>query len=184
MRLTPWRSGAPLVLLAVLASGCSGPVTESPPLECDFPVSHDLGSPGVIAPARFTMTAGRVRVDYSHQSTESLFGEIYEKGRVYIDDGGTTPSPDPDHPGHVLAAHRLVVSIDESVTVDLPAGSYWLVTSQGQITLASCPDVTVSGVVAGLPGGPITYPPSMPPPTTIRSSSAPTENVTPGASPR
>ena len=184
MRPTPWKSGSSLVLLAVLASGCGGPVTESPPLECDLPASHDLGSPGVIAPARFTMTAGRVRVDYSHLSTDSLFGELYERGQVYIDDGGTTPSPDPDHPGSVLAAHSLVVSIDESVTVDLPAGSYWLVTSQGQITLASCPDVIVSDVVAGLPDVHFTSPPSMPPPTTIPSSPAPTENATPGTSPR
>ena len=79
----------------------------------------------------------------------------------------------------MLAAHSLVVSIDESVTVDLPAGSYWLVTSQGQITLASCPDVIVSDVVAGLPDVHFTSPPSMPPPTTIPSSPAPTENTPP-----
>ena len=143
--------GACLAMLPALG-GCSDPRgsggQEDDPrgASCPTPVVTDLGIPFRGARTAFFRTSGgEVWIGVSELG-DSLFGKVTQTG---VDIGPGPHPPEVDRVSNrVSGAVRSVTVHDDRLTlVDLPAGSYWLVSSNGgRIELRTCPGVTISEV--------------------------------------
>jgi len=109
-------------------------------------------------PAQFTTTGGQLFITahwYSHDG-------VLDFGRrgatvFYIGPADTPPSYDPDRKLVTPQTARLEVHEGEYGTVDLPAGHYWLLTSNGgDVEIVNC----AAGGVTGQPPPPLLFTPS------------------------
>ena len=132
----------------------------TPALVCQAPVETDLGRPTIDVPAWFTLTEGRARFAISDTSLENTIASDLDVSTVYVGGATTVPTVRPAEGGRIVNS-RYAVEVDPEHpgTADLAAGSYWLVSPTGRITLAVCPGTTVSGVLPG-PGATVTTTPS------------------------
>ena len=159
---------AAALLLTGAVGGCSdsgGSGEEAKDVDssaCPDPTVTRLGVPfrGVSA-AFFHTSGGEVRIGVSELS-DTVLGDMTQTG-VDIGPGESTPEIDRDS-NHVLnASESVTVHLDRLAAVSLPAGSYWLVSSNGgRIALHTCPDVTISDVrpADGDPGSAFSTQPS------------------------
>ena len=149
--ITRLALGACLALLPALG-GCSdskrsgGPEDDEHGASCATPVVTDLGSPfRGMRTAFFRTSGGELRIGVSGLG-DSLFGKVTQTG---VDIGPGQQAPEVDRVSNrVRGAVRSVTVHDDRLTpVDLTAGSYWLVSSNGgRIELRTCPGVTISEV--------------------------------------
>ena len=151
--------GACLALLPALG-GCSDPrdpggqTGDRQGASCPAPVVTDLGIPFRGARTAFFRTSGgELRIGVSGLG-DSLFGAVTQTG---VDIGPGRHAPEVDRASNRVrgAIRSVTVHEDRPTSVDLPAGSYWLVSSNGgRIELRTCPGVTVSevGPADGDPG--------------------------------
>ena len=137
-----------VLLLPLVGGGCaqSGAVDGGERPACDEPSVTPLGVPfrGVRA-AFFHTSGGEIRIGVS-ELADSVLGDVTLTG-VDIGPGESAPEVDRDSNRVRGARESVTVHLDRLTAVSLPAGSYWLVSSNGgRIELQACPDVTISDV--------------------------------------
>lgn len=135
-------------LVALAVTGCQEEaVSPDSGLGCDDPLEVELGLPTVDVPALLTTTQGRLRISVTGMSPEALIP--IDTTMVFLGESRTVPHRDPQRPEWPdNGTHQVRVSLDEPGFLDVEAGSYWLVSpAGGRIFVATCPDVTVTGIV-------------------------------------
>ncbi len=150
--------GASLVLLPLLAACATdpgaGPRSSSPADEpgCTGETVTELSVPFGTRAAYFRTSGGQVRIGVSALG-ENLFGTVTQ---TRVDLGSARwPRVDPASNRVLNATTTVTVHLDRTPEVSLPAGDYWLLSSNGgQIVLHTCPDVRISDVrpATGSPG--------------------------------
>jgi hypothetical protein len=145
---------AALACSAVALTGCRGAAESSAAAvepACANPLESELGLPTLDLPATFTTTAGQLRFRVTGMDPDALIP--IDTTTVFLGKGGTLPHRDPQRrewPDN--AAYRVRVSLDDEGYVDVPAGTYWAVSSAGgRIYAAACPGTTVTDVAAVSP---------------------------------
>jgi hypothetical protein len=97
-------------------------------------------------PATFETTAGRIRFRVTGMHPDALIP--IATTTVFLGSAGTVPHRDPQRrewPDN--AAYRVTVGLDDDGFLDLPAGSWWAVSSAGgRISAAACPGTSISDV--------------------------------------
>lgn len=140
---------AAALLLTPVAGGCSDSEKEAKDVDssaCPDPTVTPLGVPfrGVRA-AFFHTSGGEIRIGVS-ELADTVLGDVTQTG-VDIGPGESAPEVDRDSNRVRGARESVTVHLDRLTAVSLPAGSYWLVSSNGgRIELHACPDVTISDV--------------------------------------
>ena len=119
---------------------------------CADATGTELGVPFGTRVAYFRTSGGQLRIGVSDLG-ENLFG-VVTLTRV---DLGSAPRPrvDPASNRVLNATTSVTVHLDRTTDVSLPAGEYWLASSNGgRIVLHTCPDVRISDVrtATGEPG--------------------------------
>jgi hypothetical protein len=144
---------------------------------CDHSTATELGIPYSGRVAWFTTSGGPLWVDVSDLPQDTALGDI-TRTRADIGPAQTPPTFDPAGSSQVGGTtHQASVKQGTPEPLDLPAGSWWLVSSNGgRVRLLACPDTSVTDVqpATAAPGDAFTNP----------ASSEPTdEPSTPGTSP-
>lgn len=141
--------GACLAMLPLLAA-CANDPGASPRSHsgdesaCADATVTELGVPFGTRVAYFRTSGGQLRIGVSELG-EDLFGVVTQTGV----DLGSSPRPrvDPASNRVLNATTSVTVHVDRTTEVSLPAGEYWLTSSNGgRIELRTCPGVTISEV--------------------------------------
>lgn len=138
-----------VLLLVSLSTGCARTgdgEARGDQSGCDSPAVAQLGIPfrGARA-AFFDTTGGDVFVGVSDLG-DTVLGRVTLTG-VDIGLGDKGPEIDPTSARVVDPVASVIVHLDRLSKVSLPAGRYWLVSSNGgRISVRTCPGVELSGV--------------------------------------
>lgn len=148
--------GACLALLPLLAACATDPGGSPRSSSADEPgcagaTVTELSVPFGTRAAYFRTSGGQVRIGVSDLG-ENLFGTVTQ---TRVDLGSARPRVDPASNRVLNATTSATVHLNRTTVVSLPAGEYWLLSSNGgRIVLHTCPGVRISDVrpATGSPG--------------------------------